>query len=302
MISHRANWRSDLKSVQLFAVTESGPLPLPIPDHVNHVNDLYDPLPVGVYTALCTFEHNKFLHLEDHLDRLDQSMKLSGWDYTLDRLTLRQCLHQVCTDYPMFNARVRLDVLVEIADMLETDSRVLIGLSPFEPLPRSLYEEGVRVGIASKLSREQPQIKKAAFVFERRKYIEDNPAYYECLMMDDEGRILEGLTSNFYGVRGGVLWTASQGMLEGIARKIVLHVANDLSIPVRFEPVRLDEIGTLDEAAISSSSRAIIPIVQIGDQVVGSGRPGPLTGELLRAYNAYVRETIRLAIDETDET
>lgn len=301
MISHRANWRSDLKSVQLFAVTESGPLPLPIPDHANHVNDLYDPLPVGVYTALCTFEHNKFLHLGDHLDRLDQSMKLSGWDYTLDRLTLRQCLHQVCTNYPMFNARVRLDVLVEIADMLETDSRVLIGLSPFEPLPSSLYEEGVRIGIASKLSREQPQIKKAAFVFERRKYIEDNPTYYECLMMDDEGRILEGLTSNFYGVRGGVLLTAGQGMLEGIARKIVLHVANDLSIPVRFEPVRLDEIGTLDEAAISSSSRAIIPIIQIGDQVVGNGRPGPITGELLKAYNAYVRETIRLAIDETDE-
>ncbi len=290
-----------MRSVQLFAVTESGPISLPIPDYANHVNDLYDPLPVGVYTALCTFEHNKFLHLEDHLDRLDQSMKLSGWDYTLDRLTLRQCLHQVCTNYPIFNARVRLDVLVEIADMLETDSRVLIGLSPFEPLPRSLYEEGVRVGIASKLSREQPQIKKAAFVFERRKYIEDNPAYYECLMMDDEGRILEGLTSNFFGVRGGVLWTAGQGMLEGIARKIVLHVANDLSIPVRFEPVRLDEIGALDEAAISSSSRAIIPIIQIGDQVVGNGRPGPLTGELLKAYNAYVRETIRLAIDETDE-
>ena len=288
-----------MKSVQIFAATEIGPVLLPVPAQANHVNDLYDHLPVGVYTALCTFQHNKFLHLADHLDRLDQSMKLLGWDYTLDRKTLRQCLHQVCTNYPKSNARVRLDVLAEETGLWETNSRVLIGLSPFEPLPVSLYNEGVRVGIAWKLSRIQPQIKKADFVFERRKYIKENPAYYEWLMVDQEDHILEGLTSNFYGSRGGVLWTAGHGMLEGIARKIVLNVAKDLSIPVRLEPIHLDEIGILDEAAISSSSRAIIPIIQIGHQVVGNGRPGTITRELLKAYNTYVRKAIRLAIDET---
>jgi branched-chain amino acid aminotransferase len=291
-----------LKVVQLFAVTESGPRSLPIPDHADNVNDLYDYLPVGVYTALCTFQHNKFLHLEDHLDRLDQSMELLDWDYRLDRVSLRKCLHQVCTNYPMFNARVRLDVLAEAAAILETKSRVLIGLSPFEPLPESLYEKGVRAGIASKLSRKQPQIKRAEFVFQRRKYIEENPDYYECLLVDEAGNILEGLTSNFYGVRGGMLWTAGQGMLEGIARKIVLQVAKELSIPVQFEPIRLEEVSSLDEAAISSSSRAIIPIIQIGDQVVGNGKPGPIIEELLEAYNAYVRGAIELAIDEKDYT
>lgn len=286
-----------MKSVQLFAVTDSGPLSLPVPGQADHVNNLYDHLPVGVYTALCTFEHNKFLHLEGHLDRLDQSMDLLGWDYTLNRVTLRRCLHRVCTNYPMYNARVRLDVLAEVAAILNANSRVLIGLSPFEPLPGLLYEEGVRVGIASKLSRKQPQIKRAEFVFERRKYIEENPDYYECLMVDESGRILEGFTSNFYGVRDGVLWTAGQGMLEGIARKIVVKVAEELSIPIKYEPIRLEEISTLDEAAISSSSRAIIPIIQIGDQVVGSGRPGPIIGRLLKAYNSYVKEAIKLAID-----
>lgn len=280
-------------------MTRSGPLSLPIPNLAKHVNDLYDYLPVGVYTALCTFEHNKFLHLRYHLDRLDLSMELLGWDYRLDRFNLRRCLHQVCTTYPLPDARVRLDVLSKPAVGRGAKSRLLIGLSPFEPIPKELYEEGVGVGITPGLSRKQPQVKNAQFVFQRRKYIEENPVDYECLMLDSEGHILEGMTSNFFGVREGTLWTAGQGVLEGIARRIVLEVAKELSISVRLEPITLDEVGELDEAALSSSSRAIIPIVRIGAQTIGDGLPGPVVGKILQAYNAYVAEAIRPAIENS---
>jgi len=54
-------------------------------------------------------------------------------------------------------------------------------------------------------------------------------------------------------------------------------------------------LARLDEAALSSSSRAIIPIVQIGEQTIGNGRPGPITAQLLAAYNAYVKQAIQPA-------
>ena len=289
-------------SVQLFAVTATGPRPLPLPDQVQHVSDLFDDLPAGVYTALCTFEHNKFLHLQGHIERLEQSMALLGWDYRLDRLSLRRALHEVCTEYPLPNARVRLDVLAEPGVFFGAKSRLLIALSPFEPIPETIYQDGVRVGIARKLNRTQPLVKKATFVPKRRKYLQENPSVYECLILDHDSRILEGTTSNFFGVRDGVLWTAGQGVLEGIARKIVLEVAAELSIPVQLEAIPLDEIARLDESALSSSSRALIPIIQIGDQTIGNGRPGPVTNKLLKAYIIHVAKEIRPAIEASRET
>jgi branched-chain amino acid aminotransferase len=154
----------------------------------------------------------------------------------------------------------------------------------------------VRVDLVRQLSRQQPLVKKADFVLKRRKYLAESPQAYERLMVDDRGNILEGTTSNFFAVCDGCLWTAGQEVLEGIARKIVLNMAAELQLPVRLEPVLIEELPRLDEAALSSSSRAIIPIVQIDDQIIGSGRPGPITAQLLAAYNAYVKRAIQPAV------
>jgi branched-subunit amino acid aminotransferase/4-amino-4-deoxychorismate lyase len=84
--------------------------------------------------------------------------------------------------------------------------------------------------------------------------------------------------------------------LEGIAQRIVLEQARALGIPVRLEAVHLSDIEKLDEAALSSSSRALVPIVKIGEQVVGNGRPGPITAQILKAYRAFLAREIRYAV------
>jgi len=284
-----------MRDVQLFAVIESGPIPLPVPEQARHVHDLFDDLPVGVYTALATFDHNKFLLLNDHLDRLEKSMDLLDWDYRLDRLSLRRALDQVVSDYPLPNARVRIDVLSQAISVQKVRSRLLIALSPFVPIPETIYEQGVSVGTIRGLVRSQPLVKRADFVFQRRKCFENKPDLYECLLLDDGGYILEGTTSNFFAIRDGRVWTAGEGMLEGIARRIVLQVATETGIPVVLEPVHIDDVRDIDEAALSSSSRAIVPIVKIDQRQIRSGRPGPITGRLLHAYRQVVEQVIRPA-------
>lgn len=283
--------------VQLFSVTPAGPLPLPVPPGAESVYDLFDSFPGGVYTSFCTFDHDKFLHLEDHLERLASSMAQLGWDFQLDRHSLRRALHQVCTDFPGQNARVRLDVLAEPAGVLGDDSRTLISLSEIEALPEELYRRGVRAGIARRLSRQQPRIKKAEFVRQRRSYLDRDPGLFDYLLVDRRGHLLEGTTSNFYGIRSGTVYTAGEGVLEGVARKVVLYLVGELEIPVIFSPVREHEISELDEAALSSSSRALLPVVEIDGRTVADGRPGAVTKELLAAYRAYQAREIRTAID-----
>lgn len=284
------------QNVQLFAVTGTGHRKLPVSDKATDIHDLYDNLPIGVYTAMRTFEHRKFLCLEEHLNRLDQSMAMLGWDFQLNRMETRRALDQVCTSYQWPDARVRIDVLAKPASHVDSESRVLIALSPFRPVPMSVYHHGVSVDVTPELVRHEPLVKQARFVLERRQFFQGEPSAFECLLLDSDGLILEGTTSNFYAIRDGALWTVGGGVLEGIARRIVLKVAQDVGLPVKFEGIKFSEVAGLEEAAISSSSRGIIPVVKIGGTTVGDGRPGPLVQRLSASYASYVKGAIRPAI------
>ena len=74
-----------MANFQLYAIEDAGPRALPVPDDAVQFIDLYRGLPLGVYDALRTFEHNKFLYLNRHLARTERSMALLGWTYRLAR-------------------------------------------------------------------------------------------------------------------------------------------------------------------------------------------------------------------------
>ena len=284
-----------MQTVQLFAVETGAIRPLPVPDHVTGFDQLYDGLELGVYSALRTFAHNKFLCLAEHIQRTRDSMTLLGWPDELDEARLRQGLHEATSHYPLPEARVRFDFLAAPPRHLGTNSRLLIGLMPFTPPPPELYQTGVQVRFAPDLARHNPLAKTADFAQVRRVY-KVGGEIYEYLLVNEQHQILEGTGTNFYGVRDGVLYTAGTGVLAGITRQIILDLAQELRIPVSLEPICVEEISQLSEAAISGSSRALLPVVQIEEQMVGNGRPGPICQQLLAAYNDFVAREVKTAI------
>jgi len=284
-----------MSDLQLFAITASGPQPLVVPATAKDFTDLYHGLALGVYSIIRTYQHNKFLRLDHHLARTVNSMRLLGWDYQLDEDRLRQAIHTLCTAYPAPEMRVRIDVLAEPAHSLGTESRELLALMPFTPLPDAYYTQGVTVDFATDLHRANPLIKTADFA-EARKRSGQHSVAYELLLVEN-GKILEGTSSNFYGVRNGVLYTAGQGVLEGITRSVILELARQLPIPVQLAAIAVDEVATVAEAAISSSSRGLMPVVQVGETIISSGQPGPYTQRLMTAYDAFVAQNIWTAID-----
>lgn len=301
-----------MSTFQLFAVEDAGPRPLAVPAGATQITDLYRGLPLGVYDAFRTFDHNKFLYLGRHLARTERSMALLGWEYALNRPRLLRALHGVVTAAPWPEMRVRIDVLAEPAAFVPGDAprmgpaRELIALQPFTPPAAELYERGVAVAFAEGLSRDKPQAKTAEFAARRpatgglqaleRDSGQPPAEPYEYLLLDERRHILEGSGTNFWGVREGVVYTAGEGVLEGITREILLRLIPELGIAVRLEAVGADEIAALDEAALSGSSRAFLPVVEIAGQPVGDGRPGPISRRVLAAYNAFVAENVRTAI------
>jgi branched-subunit amino acid aminotransferase/4-amino-4-deoxychorismate lyase len=226
-------------------------------------------------------------------------MALLGWAYRLDRPRLCAALHRAVSASPAAENRVRIDVLAEPALGLGSRSRELIALQPFTPPPDELYETGVAVDFALDLAREQPLAKTADFAVRRPVtggLAPGTAAPYEYLLLSPDGYILEGTGTNFYGVCDGVVYTAGEGVLEGITREIILGLIGELGIPLRPEAVHRDDVTRLDEAALSGSSRAFLPVVSIAGQTVGDGRPGPVSRRILKAYTAFVAENIMTAI------
>ncbi len=285
-----------MDQLKFYAVTPQGAYSLPVPASATSFDDLYSDVALGVYSAFRTFEHHKFLRLDEHLARTERSMVLLGWDYRLDRVGLCQVLHQVCLACPFAEMRVRVDVLARPIEVAGGESRVLIALMPFAGIPASWYDNGVVVALTDELERKRPLAKTADFAAQRHHFNHTHSAY-EYLMVNHQGAILEGTGTNFYAVRDGVVYTAGEGVLEGITRQIILEVIRQLEIPLQLEAVTVTELPTLQEAAISGSSRALLPVVQVGEQVIGNGRPGPISRRILAAYQQQVAQEIKTAVE-----
>lgn len=284
--------------VQLFAVTGGGPVPLAVRPGVQSAHELFDGLPLGVYSALRTFEHERFLGLALHFDRTDRSMELLGWPERLDRPLLARAIDACVRAYPGPDAFVRFDVLAAPAHALGTNERNLLALSPLVPVPEAYFRDGVGVRL-SHLRRERPLIKTASFVVQRRPYPLGKQDSYEHLIIDAEQRILEGTSSNFAALQGRTLRLADEEALQGITQRIVSGLARELGLECVHEPVRLDEIERVDETFLTGSTRGIVPVIAVDDRRIGAGHPGPWTRRLMEAYARYAREHARPAVPLT---
>jgi len=236
-------------------------------------------LPDGYYSTFRTFDGGKrVLGFLDHLRRLYEPIAAPEVDETF----LRRRLFALLAAYRPGEARVRL--------IMTRQGQVYIAMETLKPLPSEFYEMGVPVQ-TNELQRQHPRLKTTAFIGSsdsERKHIAGQ-GIFEALLVKD-GKILEGMTSNFFYVKNNILYTAQDDILLGVTRKTVIDVARGRGVVVTFEPLQLDHLKTIDEAFITSSSRGVVPVVQIDKVRVGQGSPGPLTRGLSAAYDRYVKE------------
>jgi branched-chain amino acid aminotransferase len=252
---------------------------LPIPSRNLSLNSVSRLLPGGVYTTFRTFEGNKVLPLQHHLGRLEASAALLGHEIKLEESIIYAAIRAAVTDYLPGDARIRLTVPLEY-DLGE----IFISIEPLKSPSEEDYSKGVWV-VTYPLHRENPEAKQTSFIKIaeqiRRKL---PPGVHEGLLLDDLGRILEGLSSNFFYVRDNKLWTAPQGVLSGITRGLVLAAASAQDLPVVFRAAPITEVPMFDEAFITSSTRSVLPVHKIDDFIIGKGERGPLTQLLSNAY------------------
>lgn len=112
------------------------------------------------------------------------------------------------------------------------------------------------------------------------------------LVRKDTDTVTEGASSNFFVVKGGVLWThpVDNLILKGVTRSILLEeIVPKLDLPVIEKPFSPAFAQEADEAFLTCTGNQILPIVKLNSNSVGDGKPGPVTLRLLEAYRALVQ-------------
>jgi branched-chain amino acid aminotransferase len=110
--------------------------------------------------------------------------------------------------------------------------------------------------------------------------------YAEGLALDIHGFVSEGSGQNFFLVRNGVIFTpaGTASILPGITRDSVITIARGLGFEVREELIPREMLYLADEAFFVGTAVEITPIRSIDKMKVGSGKRGPVTAALHRAF------------------
>ncbi len=257
---------------------------VPTPYAVGSLTEAVTHEPRGVYTVARTFHGDHALLLDAHLDRLEESARLVGIPLTLDRARLRSALRDLLhrAGYP--EAKFRITVPRDEPD------RVYLALELYQPVPGDVLKHGAHVATLP-LVRENPVAKMTDWMTTRQSAVKNlPPGVYEGVLVSGDGRLLEGLSSNFYGVLHGVLRTAGDGVLAGITRRAILTTAPAI-VPVELRALSLDDLPGLSEAMITSSGRGVVPVTMIDGQPIGTGEVGPVVAGIRQLYEDWTERT-----------
>jgi D-alanine transaminase len=116
---------------------------------------------------------------------------------------------------------------------------------------------------------------------------------YEAWMIDPEGRITEGTSTNAWIVTQDnelVTRNASSAILNGITRVRLLKLAEAQGIVFKERPFTVDEARGAREAFITSSTNFVMPVTRIDGEPVSNGHPGLLTCKLREIYESFVQD------------
>jgi branched-chain amino acid aminotransferase len=236
----------------------------------------------GVYTITNTHNTMQVLKLDAHLNRLEDSARQAGIPLRLDRARLRAALRSLIEEAGYGDVRFRITVPKAPPDNL------ILSVEPFKPLAPDIIANGVRCITVKDAARHTPAAKTVDWMHDRASIEKTLPAdIFTGLLLGENGEILEGLSSNFYAILNGELRTAGTGILPGIAQQIVFEIAPRV-LPLRKDAVTVADIPRLSEAFITSSSRGIVPVVEIDSIPIGEGKPGEQTQALRREYTHWM--------------
>lgn len=115
--------------------------------------------------------------------------------------------------------------------------------------------------------------------------------FKEAIALDVRGNVSEGSGENVFFVRDGVIYTpwVASSLLPGVTRATVIQLAEEAGYKVREVDIPREMVYVADEMFFTGTAAEVTPIRSVDKLKVGSGRPGPVTMQLQKAFFDVVK-------------
>ncbi len=245
---------------------------------------------VGVFETMRAYE-GKIFALPEHLERFFTGLKELKINHHFSQEKIKEHLYSALCSNNLKDARLRLTIW-----QVRQKLKVSIIVFPLGSLASLKYEKGFRATISDVRQDETvrlPSVKSIDYLlflkaFQRAKH----RGYDESILLNKKGFLAEGSRSNIFLIKNKVLLTPSlsSGCLNGITRKIVLRIAKEKKIARKETSLLPEDLFEADEAFLTNSLIEVMPLTRVSGKIIGSGKIGKITAQILQSYRRIVRE------------
>lgn len=246
----------------------------------------------GIFDFLQTYGTMPF-RLDDHIERFMNSARLMGMKprYTKDEIA--SIIHEGIKKNGFKQTNIKFIQTGGVSSdgfLPAVEQTFFVYFYEAHEYPTDMYENGISLATVN-LMRQLPEAKTINYAASISEVVKaQKKGAVDILHIDQQGNIYEGTRSNFFAVKGGKLITANSGILAGITRKVILEIAENISLPVEFEFPHVSELETIDEAFVSNSSQEIMPVTTINGIKIGIGKKGEITSRLLKEFRKAISQ------------
>lgn len=247
-------------------------------------------------------ENNSVLFFDEHLDRLFNSAHLLDMNFFISREEIIKEVLKTLSVAKIARAYIRIIVTrgetqINLDPSVSTCNNLVIIVRPQAEYPPELYEKGLNLAIVSVLRNDKkstdPNAKSGNYLNNVMAMAEAKRlGAMDAIMVNQAGNITEGSTFNIWAVKNGNIHTPplKSGLLKGITRAKVIEICQKNDIPIIFDEFTPDFILNADEAFITSSTKGIMPIYKINEQIFGKGiEDWTHTQKLMKLYKELIK-------------
>lgn len=254
----------------------------------------------GVFEGIRSYEGRVF-KLNEHIERLFASAMAIKLEVPVSKKDIKDKIIETLRRNKLHNAYIRVVVTRGEGDLGLDPKKCprasyFIIASSIVLYPEKFYKDGLTVmtvatrrNIPEALS---PKIKSLNYLNNIMAKIEaNNYGVLEAIMLSKDGYVAECTGDNVFIITKEELITPPTyiGALEGITRACVMELAKEMNITVSEKIFTRYDMYVADECFLTGTAAEIIPVINVDDRRIGTGKPGPLTISLMEAFRKLTR-------------
>jgi len=249
---------------------------LPASQAALQVSDLAIQRGYGIFDFFKTLDHLP-VFLDEHLDRFYHSAEQMRLDPGKDREQLIAVIRELAEQNNIANAGIKITLTGGYSPdgYSITRPNLIITQQPLKMPDKAMFQQGLRL-MSYPHQRQMPQVKSLDYLMAiwLQPLIKEKGA--DDVLYQLNGLVSECPRSNFFIVTADDTVVTSTQPLKGIIRMKTLEIAGK-QFKVEERELTLEEAYQAKEAFITSTTKHILPVVQLDGRVIGDGQPGDVT-------------------------